>query len=166
MRNSLVAWLEVEAGLPRHLWLSSGAKDGQVLEVGAIETVVAGQQAIGLVERVCSDQKIGRDAGARAATFPIGLPGSTGLESRLDDERAIFDSQFQQHLLGRRTGREEPGDLRPDNVAGHQLPFVSAGSKCLLRRNAKRGIESRKVEDDAAIDGGDHEDSLLHGARP
>lgn len=142
-----------------------GIKNRKAFEVSAVEAPVAREQAVGLKEGVGSDQKVCCNSISLPPLLPVRLPGSSGLKRGFDAERAILDSHFGEHLLRRAAGRKISGNFRPDDIAGHDSPCGNTGLEGLPGAQAERGVAGRKVEDNAAIDGGDHLGIPLRGAR-
>ena len=136
-----------------------------MLEVSAVKATVAGQEALRLAKRVSADQKVGRYARTLPAALPVDLPGPPRLNRRLYREGTELHSQFVQHLLGLYIGREVSRNFCPDHVTGQHSPAGSARLEGLSGPEPEHGIASNKIENDAAIDGGDHVGILPRGAR-
>src|SRR5579883_625572 len=74
-------------------------------------------------------------------------------------------SELSEHLAYNPGGREEPNDLRPDNVTSHNATLGNRRFQGFTGIPAKSGVADDKIEDDAAIDGGDHVEMLLRAVR-
>lgn len=137
-----------------------------MLEVRAVNPPVAREQPVGLAKRVRSDQKVCGHARSQATPLAIGLPHPPGLDGRIDIERTELDSKFAKDLLSYRARRETPCNLRPDDIAGHNLTCGDTGLEDFSGVQAERRVAEGKIEDDAAIDGGNHLNILLREAVP
>ncbi len=136
-----------------------------MFEISAVKSTVPRQQPVGLEQGMRADQEICCDARPGPTVLTIGLPGPAGLERSFGGKGAELDSEFSQHLAYNLAGREEPNDLRPDDVTSHNASLGGRRFQGFTRIPAKSGIADDKIEDDAAIDGGDHVEMLLRGVR-
>ncbi len=136
-----------------------------MFEISAVKSTVPRQQPVGLEQGMRADQEICDDTRPGPTALAIGLPGPAGLERSFGAKGAELDSELSEHLAYNLGGREEPNDLRPDNVTSHNATLGNRRFQGFTGIPAKSGVADDKIEDDAAIDGGDHVEMLLRAVR-
>lgn len=133
-------------------------------EVRAIKSAISRQQTVCLAERVGADDEASGHPASLAAGPPVAPPSTARFDRCFNAHRAEFDPEFVKHLFGD-AGAEITCNLRPDDVARDHAASGNGRLESVPGRQTENGVAQDKVENDTAIDGGDHVGTFLRGAR-
>lgn len=127
-----------------------------MLEVGAIKTTVPRKQPVGVEQGMGSDEEVCNNSRSFSACLPVSLRRPSGLDGGFETQGAVRHFPLAKHLQ-RPGGRGKVRcNFRPNDLAGYKLPFDRTGLKGLFGTRTERGVAGHKIEDNTAIDGGDH----------
>ena len=103
-----------------------------------------------------SDQEVRYNSRSCTATFPVGPPGDSRLESCFHREGAELDLEASEGSP-RRLGTGKPcSNLCPHHLANNQPALLGSGAKGFNGSGTKGGIGAQDVEQNIAVHGRDH----------